>query len=93
MSTEEQQSAHRRRVQRRSAVVLTLATFGVLAMMGRTFYIQVVAPHNMQGHDLIASAVEQWREKFVLDSGRGDILDRNGVSLTGSELNGIVVLP
>jgi cell division protein FtsI/penicillin-binding protein 2 len=83
----------RRKVQRRTAVVLTLSTFGILALGARLFYIQVAAPHNMQGHDLVASAIEQRREKFELDSGRGDILDRNGVSLTGSKINGIVVLP
>ncbi|MBL0387353.1 penicillin-binding protein 2 [Tumebacillus sp. ITR2] len=81
------------RVQRRTAIVLTLCTFGIVGMLGRLFYIQVGAPHNMQGHDLVASAVEQRREKFELDSGRGDVLDRNGVSMTGSVMHGIVVLP
>ncbi|PWK05093.1 peptidoglycan D,D-transpeptidase FtsI family protein [Tumebacillus permanentifrigoris] len=81
------------RIQRRTAIVLTLCSLGIVGMLGRIFYIQVAAPHNMQGHDLVASAVEQRREKFELDSGRGDILDRNGVSMTGSELHGIVVLP
>ena len=81
------------RMKRRTAGVLTICTLGVLALGGRLFYIQVGAPHNMQGHDLVVSAVEQRREKFVLDTGRGDILDRHGVSLTGSAINGIVVLP
>ncbi|KEO85193.1 peptidoglycan D,D-transpeptidase FtsI family protein [Tumebacillus flagellatus] len=81
------------RVQRRTAMVLTICTIGVVGMLGRLFYIQVGAPHNMQGHDLVASAVEQRREKFELNSGRGDILDRSGVSMTGSVLHGIVVLP
>lgn len=80
-------------VRRRTAMILTLCTVGVVGMLGRLFYIQVASPHNMQGHDLVVSAVEQRREKFELDSGRGDVLDRNGVSLTGSEIHGIVVLP
>jgi cell division protein FtsI/penicillin-binding protein 2 len=91
---EEQESMHkaRRRVQRRTAMVLTLCTLGIMGLLGRLGYIQFSA-HNMQGHDLIASAVEQRREKFELDSGRGDILDRKGKSLTGSEIRGLVVLP
>lgn len=82
-----------RKIQRRTAILLTLSTCAILALGGRLFYIQVAAPHNMQGHDLVASAIEQRREKFELDSGRGDILDRTGASLTGSVLNGVVVLP
>lgn len=82
----------RRRVQRRTAVILTMCTLGIVGMLGRLAYIQFSA-HNMQGHDLVASAVEQRREKFELDSGRGDILDRTGASLTGSKLQGLVVLP
>ncbi|ASS74745.1 hypothetical protein CIG75_06995 [Tumebacillus algifaecis] len=81
-----------RNIQRRTAVVLTVCTLSMLALCGRLAYIQFSA-HDMQGHDLVASAVEQRREKFELDPGRGDILDRNGVSLTGSKINGIVVLP
>lgn len=72
--------------------MLFLCSFGILALLARTFYIQISA-RDMQGHDLVASAVEQRREKFELDSGRGDVLDRDGHSLTGSSLNGIVVLP
>lgn len=83
----------RKRIQRRIAMLLTLTTLGITALVGRVGYIQIIAPHDMQGHDLVASAVEQRREKFELDSGRGDILDRNGASLTGSEIKGIVVLP
>ncbi|HEU4964776.1 MAG TPA: hypothetical protein VFV52_13100, partial [Bacilli bacterium] len=84
---------HRKRIHRRIAVLLTLTTFGITALVGRIGYIQIIAPHDMQGHDLVKSAIEQRREKFELDSGRGDILDRNGTSLTGSRLQGIVVLP
>ncbi|TCP54569.1 cell division protein FtsI/penicillin-binding protein 2 [Tumebacillus sp. BK434] len=81
-----------RKIQRRTALVLTFCTLGIVALGGRLAYIQFSA-HDMQGHDLVASAVEQRREKFELDSGRGDILDRHGASLTGSKISGIVVLP
>lgn len=81
------------RVQRRTAAVLVLCSLGIIAMLARLFYIQVAAPHNMQGHDLVTTAVEQRREKFELDPGRGDIIDREGASLTGSVIKGVVVLP
>ncbi|WP_018133539.1 peptidoglycan D,D-transpeptidase FtsI family protein [Effusibacillus pohliae] len=80
-------------LQRRLVLLLSLITFGLVALLGRLFYIQVWARHDLHGRDLVEAAVAQRRETFEIDSGRGDILDRNGESLTGSRLRGVLVMP
>lgn len=80
-------------VQRRMFVILLLMSFGIAALLGRLFLIQVADTRSYQGHDLVTEAVSQRREMFLLDSGRGDILDRNGQSLTGGEVHGVLVMP
>lgn len=80
-------------LQRRMFLILSACTIGLVALLGRLFYIQVFAPRDMQGHDLIAASVDQRSETFVIDSGRGDILDRKGQSFTGSSIRGVLVVP
>ncbi|BCJ86290.1 peptidoglycan D,D-transpeptidase FtsI family protein [Effusibacillus dendaii] len=80
-------------VQKRLLLILSLFSIGLVALLGRLFYIQIWARHDMQGHDLVATSVEQRKETWVIDSGRGDILDRNGKSLTGSRIRGVLVMP
>ncbi|CAB3393025.1 conserved protein of unknown function [Kyrpidia spormannii] len=65
----------------------------VALLAGRLFFIQVADARNYEGHDLLALSVGQRQEQFVVDSGRGNILDRNGQSLTGHTFLGLVVLP
>ncbi|MBX6394330.1 MAG: penicillin-binding protein 2 [Alicyclobacillaceae bacterium] len=78
---------------RRLAVWLCLWSCLLLLLGGRLFLIQVAEAHRFENHDLVRLSVEQRREQFIVDSGRGDILDRNGSSLTGRTFLGLVVLP
>ncbi|MFH5182297.1 peptidoglycan D,D-transpeptidase FtsI family protein [Paenibacillus sp. TAB 01] len=61
----------------------------------RLFWIQVAASRNWSSHgvDLVQNSVIQREQGIVLDSGRGDFYDRNGVPLTGSERNVLTVFP
>ncbi|MDI3328054.1 MAG: penicillin-binding protein 2 [Alicyclobacillaceae bacterium] len=80
---------------RRRRLFVWLCVWTCLAALlgGRLFAIQVAEARRFQGHDLLRLSVDQRREQFVVDSGRGDILDRNGRSLTGRTFLGLVVLP
>lgn len=80
-------------LQRRLVWILALFTLGISALLGRLFYIQVWATDRLYGRDLVAASVAQRRESFAIDPGRGDILDRNGRSLTGSRIRGVLVMP
>lgn len=78
---------------RRLFVWISAWTCLAAVLGGRLFFIQVADAHHYEGHDLVTLSVEQRREQFVVDSGRGNILDRNGQSLTGHTFLGLVVLP
>lgn len=82
-----------RTMQRRLVLILSIYIFGIAALLGRLFYIQVWARHDLQGRDLVEASVSQRKESFVIDSGRGDILDRDGQSFTGSRIRGVLVMP
>lgn len=74
-------------------MILAICMFGIVALLGRLFYIQVWARHDLNGRDLVEAAVSQRKESLVIDSGRGDILDRDGQSFTGSRIRGVLVMP
>lgn len=78
---------------RRFVMILFLCMLGIVALLGRLFYIQVWARHDIHGRDLVEASIAQRRETFVIDSGRGDILDRDGQSLTGTKIHGVLVMP
>ena len=72
--------------------VLTMAFSGILL---RLYWIQMVAMHSFSGEeaDLIARAEAQQSRVYVVDSGRGAILDRNGKSLTGEKDWRLILFP
>ncbi|NTZ17246.1 penicillin-binding protein [Paenibacillus sp. JMULE4] len=73
-----------------------LLIVGLLAVWNiRLFWIQVVATRSFTGRgiDLLANSVIQRENGIVLDSGRGDFVDRNGDPLTGKELKVLTVFP
>lgn len=61
----------------------------------RLFWIQVVATRSFAGRgiDLLENSVLQREKGIVLDSGRGDFVDRSGIQLTGKELQVLTVFP
>ncbi|RKD23949.1 hypothetical protein BEP19_05870 [Ammoniphilus oxalaticus] len=78
-------------------IVLILFSFVLLwgGLISRLFWIQVVDVKQFSKHriNLIEEAVSQRKQAIVLHTGRGDIKDRDGVSLTGSEVVGVAVFP
>jgi len=73
-------------------VILVAAFCGILF---RLYWIQMIAVHSFsQGEvDLVSAAEEQQSGVFVVDSGRGEILDRDGTSLTGAKDWRLIVFP
>jgi cell division protein FtsI/penicillin-binding protein 2 len=62
-------------------VFLSFLALAFLLSFGRVFYLQVI-----KGEKFAAAAVAQRTAAFVYDSGRGDILDREGRKLHSREV-------
>ncbi|PTX58454.1 cell division protein FtsI/penicillin-binding protein 2 [Melghirimyces profundicolus] len=73
-------------------MLLVAAFCGILF---RLYWIQMIAVHSFSREeaDLITEAEEQQSGVFMVDSGRGQILDRNGISLTGERDWRLIVFP
>lgn len=80
---------------RRAFFVLIFLTFLIFGIMFRLAWIQIFATRafSYKKVDLVTRAVEQRREKIVLDTGRGNIYDRNGTPLLGKEVTGLAIFP
>ncbi|AFC32634.1 hypothetical protein PM3016_5977 [Paenibacillus mucilaginosus 3016] len=76
-------------------IVLTGITAVLVLWNIRLFWIQAAAVHSFAGRgiDLTENSVIQRAEGIVLDSGRGDFLDRRLEPLTGRELQVLVLFP
>lgn len=75
--------------------VLLIAIGAMILLNARLFWVQVAASRNWTGHgvDLVQNSVIQRAQGIVLDSGRGDFYDRNGIALTGREHTVLAVFP
>ncbi|GAA4875647.1 penicillin-binding protein 2 [Paenibacillus vulneris] len=75
--------------------ILLLVIALLVILNGRLFWVQVAASRNLTGHhiDLVENSVIQREKGIVLDSGRGDFFDRNGIPLTGKQLSVLTVFP
>lgn len=80
---------------RRAFFVLIFLTFLIFGIIFRLAWIQIFATRafSYKKVDLVTKAVEQRREKIVLDTGRGTMYDRNGISLLGKEVTGLAIFP
>ncbi|WP_240675659.1 penicillin-binding protein 2 [Ammoniphilus sp. CFH 90114] len=80
---------------RRIFFVLSLLVITWFALLGRLIWIQVIGVHQFSKHqvNLVAEAVSQRKQGVTLHTGRGDIQDREGRSLTGSEVSGLAIFP
>ncbi|GAB7386478.1 penicillin-binding protein 2 [Bacillaceae bacterium] len=89
------QSGSGKRLKRRMFVLLLLATFAFVLLLGRLTWIQLIARHQFSSHhvNLVKEAVEQRKENLILDLGRGELFDRHGVLLTGGQKQALVVFP
>ncbi|RNB90651.1 penicillin-binding protein 2 [Brevibacillus fluminis] len=84
-----------RQIKQRSTLALFLFTLLWVGLVTRLGWIQVVATHHFSDHDvdLVKSAVKQREQTIKLSSGRGEILDKDGMSLTGKEQRVLAVFP
>ncbi|MFC5651486.1 peptidoglycan D,D-transpeptidase FtsI family protein [Paenibacillus solisilvae] len=91
MSTKERRMERNRRV----FVVLLAMSFIILLLMFRLAWLQLIpaAPASARSADWKREAVAQRERGLVLDSGRGDFLDRNGESITGETYKALAVFP
>ncbi|WP_347549483.1 penicillin-binding transpeptidase domain-containing protein [Pseudalkalibacillus hwajinpoensis] len=60
--------------------------FGFLVLIGRLVQLQLIDTESYSTHNinLIASSIEQRTQSYVLNEGRGILLDRNGIPMTSS---------
>ena len=91
MNTKERRMGRNRRV----FVVLMGMSFIMLLFLVRLAWLQLmpVAPATARSSDWKREAVAQRERGLVLDTGRGDIFDRNGLSITGETYKALAVFP
>jgi len=82
-------------INRRTFFVLIILTILIFGIILRLAWIQIFATKafSYKKVDLVTRAVEQRREKIILDTGRGNIYDRNGIPLLGKEVVGLAIFP
>ncbi|NGQ94226.1 penicillin-binding protein 2 [Brevibacillus sp. SYP-B805] len=83
------------RAKRRSFLLLLLLTTLWAGLVLRLWWIQIAATHHFSAHDidLVKSAVKQRQQSIMLNTGRGEILDRHGRSFTGVEQQALLLFP
>ncbi|MBO8173018.1 MAG: penicillin-binding protein 2 [Bacillaceae bacterium] len=74
---------------------LLVISFMIALLWSRLAWIQLVDTRHFsdQGIDLVRQAVKQRQQSLVLDTGRGDILDREGRPLTGKKTQALIIFP
>ncbi|RQD77543.1 MAG: penicillin-binding protein 2 [Candidatus Syntrophonatronum acetioxidans] len=73
--------------QRRICLFLLLITLSFSFLILKLFKIQII-----DGGRYALQAVKQRSQAYVLDTGRGEILDRQGLSLTGSYMEKVLIV-
>lgn len=76
------------RLARQKRILSLLCIFALcfVFLVGKLFKIQV-----MDGRRYVVNSVQQRSQEYILDSGRGDILDREGRSLAGSYTRKVLI--
>ncbi|WP_035099721.1 peptidoglycan D,D-transpeptidase FtsI family protein [Aneurinibacillus terranovensis] len=95
MSETNQPNQPLKKKKRRIFWALLFFTFLYAGIVTRLAWIQVFTTRSFSSHhiDLVENAIEQRREKLVLNTSRGMIYDRNELPLTGEEYTGLAVFP
>ncbi|MDF2936024.1 MAG: penicillin-binding protein [Paenibacillaceae bacterium] len=75
-------------------ILLGLVT-AMAVLAGRLLWLQTVQEVKRASSpvDLVRQSVLQREQRLLLDSGRGDFYDRNGISLTGETYSALLVFP
>lgn len=91
MNTKERRMERNRRV----FVVLTGMSFIMILLLIRLAWLQLMpaAPASAHSMNWKREAVAQRERGLVLDTGRGDFFDRNGLSITGESYKALAVFP
>lgn len=80
---------------RRMFMMLLLILLLFLGIFGKLFWIQIAATesYSSRGVNLVQNSVLQRQRALVLESGRGLIVDRNLVPMTGKIVKALVAFP
>ncbi|NOV04145.1 peptidoglycan D,D-transpeptidase FtsI family protein [Paenibacillus planticolens] len=80
---------------RRIFLVLLTIVLLFIGLAGKLFWIQIAATENYSSHgvNLLKNSVVQRQRALVLESGRGEILDRHLQPMTGRIVKSLVVFP
>ncbi|MZQ86152.1 penicillin-binding protein [Paenibacillus sp. 5J-6] len=80
---------------RRMFLVLLTIVLLFIGIVGKLFWIQIAATENYSSHgvNLLKNSVVQRQRALVLESGRGEILDRDLQPITGKIVKSLVVFP
>lgn len=80
---------------RRMFLVLLTIVLLFIGIAGKLFWIQIAATENYSSHgvNLLKNSVVQRQRALVLESGRGEILDRDLQPMTGKIVKSLVVFP
>lgn len=80
---------------RRIFLVLLTIVLLFIGIAGKLFWIQIAATENYSSHgvNLLKNSVVQRQRALVLESGRGEILDRHLQPMTGKIVKSLVVFP
>lgn len=84
-----------RRLWHRQIWIVTLFSLVFLILIGRLAYIQLLGTESYSKHqiNLVKKSVQQRQQQFVLHSGRGEITDRFGITLTGKTTYVLALFP
>lgn len=80
---------------RRIFIILLTIVLLFIGIAGKLFWIQIAATENYSSHgvNLLKNSVVQRQRALVLESGRGEILDRDLKPMTGKIVKSLVVFP
>lgn len=82
-------------MKRRMFIMLVLISSIVLFIGGRLFWIQILTATRFASRnvDLVSQSVKQREQTIELNSGRGVIVDKNEIPLTGKWVKALVITP
>jgi penicillin-binding protein 4B len=80
---------------RRAIGWLIISITGLLLLLARLMQIQLIDTETFSKHNvnLLEESVQQRTQELVIDNGRGNFLDRNGVMLTHKKVSVLVLFP
>ncbi|MBP3039361.1 penicillin-binding protein 2 [Bacillaceae bacterium Marseille-Q3522] len=83
-------------MQRKRIIILAIGCLlAICLLLGRLMQLQLFATEHFSRHriNLIEASVKQRTQEMVLDNGRGNFLDRNGISLTHEKRPVLILFP